>query len=122
MTHNNPEPHNPTTLTRANNFVVLVPTARLELAQLAPLPPQDSVSTNFTTSAFFAPPKTKTPGKLTCVTSVFLLPWKPHLQHPQASHHQPEPAARQTQIVPPLASNCQSFLAYLNQYRPTKGW
>jgi hypothetical protein len=32
-------------------FVFLVPTARLELAQLAPLPPQDSVSTNFTTSA-----------------------------------------------------------------------
>src|SRR5574343_1064463 len=30
----------------------LVPTARLELAQLAPLPPQDSVSTNFTTSAY----------------------------------------------------------------------
>jgi hypothetical protein len=28
-----------------------VPTARLELAQLSPLPPQDSVSTNFTTSA-----------------------------------------------------------------------
>ena len=33
---------------RAEN---LVPTARLELAQLSPLPPQDSVSTNFTTSA-----------------------------------------------------------------------
>jgi hypothetical protein len=32
-------------------FWVLVPTARLELAQLSPLPPQDSVSTNFTTSA-----------------------------------------------------------------------
>jgi len=32
-------------------FFNLVPTARLELAQLAPLPPQDSVSTNFTTSA-----------------------------------------------------------------------
>lgn len=31
----------------------LVPTARLELAQLSPLPPQDSVSTNFTTSAYF---------------------------------------------------------------------
>jgi len=31
--------------------VDLVPTARLELAQLSPLPPQDSVSTNFTTSA-----------------------------------------------------------------------
>jgi hypothetical protein len=31
----------------------LVPTARLELAQLSPLPPQDSVSTNFTTSAAF---------------------------------------------------------------------
>ena len=31
---------------------ILVPTARLELAQLSPLPPQDSVSTNFTTSAF----------------------------------------------------------------------
>jgi hypothetical protein len=29
----------------------VVPTARLELAQLSPLPPQDSVSTNFTTSA-----------------------------------------------------------------------
>ncbi|GEM_PF-2300369 len=29
----------------------LVPTTRLELVQLAPLPPQDSVSTNFTTSA-----------------------------------------------------------------------
>ncbi|CAG9211334.1 hypothetical protein BVI2075_520008 [Burkholderia vietnamiensis] len=28
-----------------------MPTARLELAQLSPLPPQDSVSTNFTTSA-----------------------------------------------------------------------
>ena len=27
------------------------PTARLELAQLSPLPPQDSVSTNFTTTA-----------------------------------------------------------------------
>jgi hypothetical protein len=32
----------------------LVPTARLELAQLSPLPPQDSVSTNFTTSALHA--------------------------------------------------------------------
>jgi hypothetical protein len=32
-----------------NHYVV--PTARLELAQLSPLPPQDSVSTNFTTSA-----------------------------------------------------------------------
>ena len=31
----------------------LVPSARLELAQLSPLPPQDSVSTNFTTTAFF---------------------------------------------------------------------
>jgi hypothetical protein len=31
-----------------------VPTARLELAQLSPLPPQDSVSTNFTTSAAFS--------------------------------------------------------------------
>jgi hypothetical protein len=31
---------------------LMVPTARLELAQLSPLPPQDSVSTNFTTSAF----------------------------------------------------------------------
>jgi hypothetical protein len=31
----------------------LVPSARLELAQLSPLPPQDSVSTNFTTTAVF---------------------------------------------------------------------
>ena len=30
----------------------LVPMAGLEPARLAPLPPQDSVSTNFTTSAF----------------------------------------------------------------------
>ena len=35
----------------------LVPTARLELAQLSPLPPQDSVSTNFTTSALLPPAK-----------------------------------------------------------------
>ncbi len=32
-------------------FFVLVPSARLELAKLSPLPPQDSVSTNFTTTA-----------------------------------------------------------------------
>jgi hypothetical protein len=32
-------------------FSTLVPSARLELAQLSPLPPQDSVSTNFTTTA-----------------------------------------------------------------------
>ena len=32
-------------------YFILVPTARLELAQPKPLPPQDSVSTNFTTSA-----------------------------------------------------------------------
>ena len=31
----------------------LVRTARLELAHLSALPPQDSVSTNFTTSAVF---------------------------------------------------------------------
>jgi hypothetical protein len=31
--------------------IFLVPSARLELAQLSPLPPQDSVSTNFTTTA-----------------------------------------------------------------------
>ena len=30
---------------------LVVPSARLELAQLSPLPPQDSVSTNFTTTA-----------------------------------------------------------------------
>jgi len=30
---------------------ILVPTGRLELPRLSPLPPQDSVSTNFTTSA-----------------------------------------------------------------------
>ena len=31
----------------------MVPTMRLELTRLSPLPPQDSVSTNFTTSALF---------------------------------------------------------------------
>src|SRR5438876_6432659 len=36
--------------------VDLMPTARLELAQLSPLPPQDSVSTNFTTSALSCNP------------------------------------------------------------------
>jgi hypothetical protein len=35
----------------------MVPSARLELAQLSPLPPQDSVSTNFTTTARRAKPK-----------------------------------------------------------------
>jgi hypothetical protein len=30
----------------------MVPSARLELAQLSPLPPQYSVSTNFTTTAW----------------------------------------------------------------------
>gem|GEM_PF-4031238 len=30
---------------------ILVPMSRLELLRLSPLPPQDSVSTNFTTSA-----------------------------------------------------------------------
>jgi len=33
------------------NLLLMVPSARLELAQLSPLPPQDSVSTNFTTTA-----------------------------------------------------------------------
>ena len=33
---------------------LMVPTVRLELTQLSPLPPQDSVSTNFTTSALRA--------------------------------------------------------------------
>jgi hypothetical protein len=33
------------------SICVMVPSARLELAQLSPLPPQDSVSTNFTTTA-----------------------------------------------------------------------
>jgi hypothetical protein len=33
----------------------LVPSARLELAKLSPLPPQDSVSTNFTTTAVYYP-------------------------------------------------------------------
>jgi hypothetical protein len=37
-----------------------VPSARLELAQLSPLPPQDSVSTNFTTTAVFEKPVRKT--------------------------------------------------------------
>ncbi len=34
-----------------DNLLDMVPSARLELAQLSPLPPQDSVSTNFTTTA-----------------------------------------------------------------------
>ena len=37
-------------------LVLMVPSARLELAQLSPLPPQDSVSTNFTTTAGLDPP------------------------------------------------------------------
>ena len=36
-------------------LLLLVPSARLELAQLSPLPPQDSVSTNFTTTAIHGP-------------------------------------------------------------------
>ena len=38
-------------LASASSVLSLVPSARLELAQLSPLPPQDSVSTNFTTTA-----------------------------------------------------------------------
>ena len=38
-------------LANASSVLSLVPSARLELAQLSPLPPQDSVSTNFTTTA-----------------------------------------------------------------------
>ena len=53
----------------------LVPTARLELAQLAPLPPQDSVSTNFTTSAllFLLLTREVHSSQITTFTSVFLL-------------------------------------------------
>ena len=32
--------------------LIMVPTERLELSRLSPLPPQDSVSTNSTTTAF----------------------------------------------------------------------
>src|SRR5690606_14649632 len=51
--------------TLTGGVFVLVPTARLELAQLSPLPPQDSVSTNFTTSArgySIGAPVLSTPG------------------------------------------------------------
>ena len=41
----------------------MVPTARLELAQLSPLPPQDSVSTNFTTWAFRVPSEARPPER-----------------------------------------------------------
>ncbi len=37
----------------AGVLYILVPTVRLELTRPKPLPPQDSVSTNFTTSAYF---------------------------------------------------------------------
>src|SRR5574343_305370 len=95
----------------------MVPTARLELAQLAPLPPQDSVSTNFTTSAFIDSPSNNHQEN-PCVTSVFLLPWMPHQQHLPALQHQLAPAAKQTEIVPLLASHYQTFLACSNQYKP----
>lgn len=43
----------------------MVPSARLELAQLSPLPPQDSVSTNSTTTAcLFGFPVCRTPYPL----------------------------------------------------------
>ena len=45
------EPRTPHICENAELDDLLVPTARLELARLSPLPPQDSVSTNFTTSA-----------------------------------------------------------------------
>ncbi len=34
-----------------HSYILMVPSARLELAQPKPLPPQDSVSTNSTTTA-----------------------------------------------------------------------
>jgi hypothetical protein len=42
-----------------------VPTMRLELIRLSPLPPQDSVSTNFTTSALSATPDNKLTARRT---------------------------------------------------------
>src|SRR5574343_1926110 len=84
------------------------PTARLELAQLAPLPPQDSVSTNFTTSArIFDPPgEDPMPGKPPCVTSEYLLPWSPHQQALPAFLQPPKTTPKQSAIVPVLASDC----------------
>jgi hypothetical protein len=40
----------------------MVRTERLELSHLAAPEPKSGVSTNFTTSAWFCTPKTKTPG------------------------------------------------------------
>lgn len=51
-------------------FKILVPTARLELAQLSPLPPQDSVSTNSTTSAILLVSKARYFSMLLTIYSV----------------------------------------------------
>ena len=50
----------------------LVPSARLELAQLSPLPPQDSVSTNFTASAVFLVQKTSSLNYLVVYPSTLI--------------------------------------------------
>ena len=50
----------------------LVPSARLELAQLSPLPPQDSVSTNFTTTAVFLVQKTSSLNYLVVYPSTLI--------------------------------------------------
>ena len=57
---------------KASSVFCLVPSARLELAQLSPLPPQDSVSTNFTTTASISK-GTHVPNKASSLTAMGLL-------------------------------------------------
>ena len=59
-------------LANASSVLSLVPSARLELAQLSPLPPQDSVSTNFTTTASISK-GTHVPLKASSLTAMGLL-------------------------------------------------
>ncbi len=101
----------------------LVPTMRLELIRPKSLPPQDSVSTNFTTSAFFRLAGTKRgntqpPHQKLTTNSEYPSPWSQYFQHLQPFLR----PRKQASILPYPASHCQSFLARLRPHRPATGW
>ena len=98
----------------------LVPTARLlELAQLAPLPLKIACSPisprrHFVSFSHRGPHSRKRIATL--LRYLFCL--EPQSQAPPAHRHPPAQAAKQAEIVPFLASHCQSFWLCWNQYKP----
>jgi len=101
---------------------------RLELIRPKSLPPQDSVSTNFTTSALLQSDgrsfeETASPRlSFTHFTWECLLSWTPNRRGLGQFQTPPQQAPKQAAILPHPASHCQSFSACLTQYMQAKGW